>query len=336
MAIVGSILLAGDEPTLIDEARALLEPRGWSVDSVELSQAALRLTNDPPEIVVAFDQESDGEHPWWNPELKEGPALKLVAVRAGDVGCPWADRTIKPDELSSDLADAVEALLARKTNKRGGRNASSLNQMADQLEQEYLVERRAQSAKATVHAHPLEGEYIVRSVKDLNPSDKDPAGERDGIPADRLEVLRRQVQRLARESRLGKKEGLNARRHARRQMGDAVEITPLNDCGKPRARQSVIAFCRDISQGGCALLHPRRLPEGVYRLVFAKGESHELQVVGKVVRHRGVSMGMYDIGIEFFKRFNPVSDAVHESSDKQDDESNSESPKPAVDNEERG
>ena len=162
----------------------------------------------------------------------------------------------------------------------------------------------AQSPRTT---SPDDG-YIVRkwggSLKKVNGD----LGEETEFTEEKLSVLRRLAMKM--EQNRVKTDHLNSRKHARRTFADVVQVIPLDYAGQPEFPRRLIAFCRNISPGGCSLLHTRLLLMKELVVFFphlADGTGRHAAIQGKIIRDRPLSLGMYELAVQFEKLV-PVSD----------------------------
>lgn len=161
-----------------------------------------------------------------------------------------------------------------------------------------------QSAQTCASLKESEG-YIVRkwggSLKNVN-SDR---GEETEFTEEKLAVLRRLCDKMER-TRI-KAEYLNSRKHERRTYADIVQIIPLDPMNHPDFSRRMVSFCRNISAGGCAMLHTRLLQIRELVIFFphlADGSGRHAAIQGKIIRDRPLSLGMYELAIQFQKLVN--------------------------------
>jgi len=144
--------------------------------------------------------------------------------------------------------------------------------------------------------------YIVRkwggSLKNVNAE----RGEETEFTEEKLAVLRRICDKMER-TRI-KAEFLNSRKYERRTFADIVQILPLDASGQPDFSRRMVSFCRNISAGGCAMLHTRILQIKELVIFFphlADGSGRHAAIQGKIIRDRPLSLGMYELAVQFQK-----------------------------------
>jgi hypothetical protein len=120
---------------------------------------------------------------------------------------------------------------------------------------------------------------------------------------EKLRVLRRQAERLEKRNKLGSMVPPN-RKHDRRDFLDVVFIIPLSADGLPILAKRSISFCRNISAGGCSLLHSRLIRQKEFVIFFphlGDKQSSATAIQAEIVRDRPLSLGVYEIGVKFQK-----------------------------------
>lgn len=157
-----------------------------------------------------------------------------------------------------------------------------------------------------IRSSPKESDgYIVRKWGGLLKNANAERGEETEFTEEKLAVLRRLCDKMER-TRV-KAEVLNSRKHERRTFADIVQIIPLDPAGQPDFSRRMVSFCRNISAGGCAMLHTRLLQMKELVIFFphlADGSGRHAAIQGKIIRDRPLSLGMYELAIQFQKLVN--------------------------------
>jgi DNA-binding response OmpR family regulator len=206
---------------------------------------------------------------------------------------------------SGDFEAAQSATKAAHTNQSS--QASQASTGGNQtLDSEYRIRRRSRESRA-VNVHngsdgSLQSEYIIRPRSSFRAEEViDPTPRFNGILSNaRLVILRRQMQRLAKWSDLVEGTKKNHRRHVRKLLGEVVELRSMNADGSLTGPMQV--FCKDLSIGGCSLLHHEALHGDNWVLRLPNAGPEPIQMRCKVVRSRLVVFGMFDIGLRFIER----------------------------------
>lgn len=161
-------------------------------------------------------------------------------------------------------------------------------------------------SSSSLRSEPKESDgYIVRKWGGLLKNVNAERGEETEFTEEKLAVLRRLCDKMER-TRV-KAEVLNSRKHERRTFADIVQIIPLDSVGQPDFSRRMVSFCRNISAGGCAMLHTRLLQIKELVIFFphlADGSGRHAAIQGKIIRDRPLSLGMYELAIQFQKLIN--------------------------------
>ena len=159
---------------------------------------------------------------------------------------------------------------------------------------------------STTEQPSLDDYYEVRSWQSEDrersvAEEFDQAGMR--ISSNRLRVLHRQMDRLFKWASLGTVEHDERRRHPRGRLGRIVKMYPLDQQGKPKVANGFESFCKDISAGGCGLLHGRSFTRKQWIVtITTKGNATLAALRCEIVRQRPLPLGMYEIGMRFLER----------------------------------
>lgn len=120
-----------------------------------------------------------------------------------------------------------------------------------------------------------------------------------------LTILLRQVDRLNKWSELvtASTSIRNRRRHARRTVCTLIDMVPVHEDGKAAAAERRQGICRDVSEGGCAVVHLRPALEGKHvALAMPQPTGTPLKLVARIVRERRVSSDVWELGLQFVQR----------------------------------
>jgi CheY-like chemotaxis protein len=131
-----------------------------------------------------------------------------------------------------------------------------------------------------------------------------------------LSILLRQVDRLNKWSELvtASTSIRNRRRHPRRTVCTLIDLVPVHEDGKTAAAERRQGICRDVSEGGCAVVHLRPSFEVSHVAVaMPQPAGPPLTLVARIVRERRVSSDVWELGLEFVQR---VETDVHSATNK--------------------
>lgn len=291
-----SILVADDDPAIAPLVQTTLSREDWNIlTAANGSEASTLLENQSVDLVITdLDMPNmDGReltklvserYPTIPVLVLTGKGSEQAAVSCFRAGA--ADYVAKAD-LQREMRDVVVRLI---------REEQALDQLAGEGAGPTDTGELIQDCTSATGQYTVLkwGTELKRMTADL--------GEETKFAPEKLRVLRRQAERLEKWGKLDA--AATQRRHERRFFADAVFVIPFDENRQPDLDRRFITFCRNISPGGCSLLHSRLFRIREFILFFshlADGSSRPAAIEAQVIRDRPLPMGMYEIGISFVK-----------------------------------
>ena len=316
------VLIIGHDNAMLRTIEELFTEHDWRMaHAVDHESALAHFQQEVPDAVVC-DLDVPGnagaeliavlsdQYPQVPVVVTTGHGSERAAVECFRAGA--ADYVVK-----SDLADEIVAVLHRLHHEQLSPTIAAPPQPASELpDVDKSVENGADQRAGPVGQKQEDTpppSPSLRDEYDIKPWALAHLGLRDGIgrfsqagmtiSSKRLLVLRRQMARLVRWSQLGGQPTNEHRRHPRSLLGSIVTMYPLDADGIPRTSDKFESFCKDLSAGGCSLLHNRAFTEKQWIISLITQSNHTLiSLRCRIVRQRPLSLGMYDIGMHFLQR----------------------------------